>query len=1815
MSTSFRELQPAELTDALKEWLLPQLQKILTSRAPGHCMRVADLDWDLMLSLCQSLRESLVDTQVFILADQQQGSDYPDLFVSATKLVELRNPLPDGSLGSPLLVFLPPNLQTSAEDSFGVATFEEIDVSNIYRGLAETLLLQVPSALQGYTQAILKHLITIRWAWADEVAQVRYLLTAIRNGIDGTSLGAALFELGLVPDFKLFNDPAIAINRISRNHESVHKLTYSDLSIRGRAMELGLSDKTFQRRLTQFLIEAGLDNPQAWTRQIVLNAPNWGLSFDKWQFETEIRTDKVLVEVMSIDLPVVPETESDERLQGLIGQQILLPQDRRKFSVTFSCDPHPSQVQGLHHFSVQILTKDGTPVGVVKTPKAWSSKKLACTVSLDKLNKVDWEEGWHFIRILAWTEDNDPIPVVDPRKESDDSLLAPNESEPFYVLPEGDFEEEASQRSFPQEHSLEYARLQLQFAAILEGRDPEAIRLESVGWSNGNKRTRQSPQELLEVKFGRNGIFHIPVARHLRHIEQRILSSPSSPVSWRLQINNRQIEMPIPDILELPKLTAVESFLAARSKYFESILGSEKELISQAADFLNLKDISSEYAAAYQDLLLDLKIKIERSTGADQQRAIAALRTVLLLDTIHLVLTDFRGKVREAILIGPIHPLRALWLTSWAQVAQSWLLEAKKGGTEYAAPVRDALLQTITLSNVPSTLPLSDGRVFAAIDNIHPFWSLYAPANVEDPRGLLAEVCTVFDLPEPNIGGSSITGGVLASRITRYLVQHPYIRTLCINLFNPGQASVLASALVSLQKQQAFSQLRYDIRLFVSDSEAPGVGEALEQLLSPTGTTSSDADAFSISSGNHLFPKLSLSIHSIDDFRATPDTYRAHLSLLLDLFPAAAISTGEATRPTDVASLHGLIQDFDIQYHDDETGTYWLRQPRHGEATHLTNKDVHLIDLLASLPKTLSGAVSTIALNAPAFEQRPQITLGLDADKRELIHYVHGVSDWVFTIDRNLGIEFFDHGGKSDRPDYLVDYIPSALTGSSYQIVITSRSLSELEALLYKVLDRYGSRIERPQTSLILEQLRLLSSRLALKLLSSSTQQAEVLGLALARLFLKYQGALSNQIVLPLDAHLELFQSSKKYAEAVGNEVTLQRTDLALFELNASSRTVTCNLVEVKCHTVGSLNAYNQLRDKIVQQINRSEEVLREYFDPNWKCPDRPDRLLLTRQFATLLKFYLDRTVRYGLIDQQAAEEADVLLTTLEEGYTLEFTRSALIFDFDKPGTEPPEKEFGIEFHRVGIDLIRALIAETTEPESDDSTGKSSNSEDSIPRLESAAFIRPKRSHLVTWESYSQSKRTSSIEINEQTEGTKIDSFSTVPSPVESPSEETSSNSQSVEQPQALSESPTVPVPEERVVPDQIPQIPVQLEVPLASTLSYDIILGTQTGSPQYGILGESSGHKIALDLNQTHTISLFGVQGAGKSYTLGSIVEMACLPAPGINVLPKPLATVIFHYSPTQDYKPEFTSMVQPNSEQDQVLALRERYHAKPTCLEDVVILVPKSKVDERKVEYPDIQVLPITFAASELKSSHWKFLMGAVGSQSMYLRQINLILRKLRDNLTYASLVTAVEESGLADHLKDLAKTRLEFAAEYIEDSQKLVDIIRPGRLVIVDLRDEFIEKDEALGLFVVMLQIFSEATYQESLFNKLVVFDEAHKYIESPDLVAGLIEIVREMRHKGTSIMVASQDPPSVPTSLIELSSQIILHRFNSPAWLKHIQKANAALDNLTPEKMSQLGPGEAYIWSGKSSEDSFVKGALKVRLRPRLTQHGGSTRTAV
>jgi DNA phosphorothioation-dependent restriction protein DptH len=1820
MSGGFHALPSADVTRAVEELLLPRLTAALLDRQPGHCMRVPDLDRDLMVALAKGLRSAVPGASVFVLADGEAAPG-DDLYVSSTKLVELRNPLADGSLRPPLCVFLPANLRTSAEDSFGSATFEEFAVGNSYEAIRNRLLERAPASLQGYLRDTLRLLRDERWRWASNLAQVRYLLCSQANGNDGEAYGGAMPELGLVPDFKLFDDPTTAHGRVRKNLECVRRFTDGSTSIRARVIELDLVNRGLRRRLAEYLVEEGVEDPTAWTRNIVLNRKNWDLSFDKWEFASEIAPDRIAFVRVETDLPVVTEGETDERLMDLVGQQVLAPKDRPTFNVTIEVSPHPGQVKGLEHFTVQIMSKDAGPVGVARKVKVWRTSRTSCNVSFSKLNRTDFEEGWHFVRALPWAADGDPIPIDEP---ADQLARRSNESEPFFVLPDAGLEEDLPQRAIPKADSVEHARLDRQFTAILQAREPADVGPESIGWTQRTTPRRTAAQETIEVKFGKEGAFQVAVARWLKIIEQRILASPERPVSWRMQLHMGQPETPTGDIGEWPTSASVRSFLDARTTYFARVVQGEKQLVSQGLDYLAAAPQILAYAATYVDLLKDLSSKVEREAGADQLKAIVALRSALAVDTVRLVVEDYRGHTREGALIAPTHPLRALWQLGWAQLGAAWVQATTKGPDEHVTPARDALLRGISSVNFPAMLSVSDGRVFVAVDNLHPFWSLYAPATEEDPRGLLGDVCSALGLPEPAIGGAAITGDVLASRIERYLVQHPYVRTLAINAFNPGRATVLADALVFLQRQEAFQALRYDVRLFVPDPDAPGVGEAIGALLAGEGTLASEA--FSVPTGSHVFPKLTVAIRSTADFRASPARYRAHLSFLFDVFPPEDVGAGRPFRPERTVPLHGLVQDFAIRFRDDDTGTGWQRQPRHGTPTVIGGA-AETTELLGQLPALISSATATVARANPDFESRPIIHLQLDADERALINEVHDATDWVFTVDRNMGIEFFDHGGRRDRPDYLIDYTPTAVADHGHRLVISSRSLAELEAILRPVLRQYGLDAEGRHAVVILEQLRSLSGRLALKLVSSPTARAEALGMALARLFLEYQGALRDQIVVPLDSHLDLFQAAKKQAEAIGDEVTLRRTDLALFDLDPGKRTITCNLVEVKCYAQNlGLSGYGQLKERITEQLNQSERILQKHFDPHRVKPDRPDRLLKTHEFATLLEFYLDRSVRYGLMDPAVAEEARAQLDSMEDGYTLRFTRAGLVFDFDKPGTEPPDHEVGIEFHRVGNDLIRALVDRAAPTTSSDLSPDSDNGEGGdegtpatlspatppIPKLATATFLVAERARVTT----------ADLRVDGELD---VPGFPTPAVDEQAPQHREEAGEESQRASAASVERIVEPLDDQPPavrVPSSAPGPTYLAEGGLetndergASTLPHDVVLGVTHASPQFGILGEASGRRVALDLNQTHTISLFGVQGGGKSYTLGSVVEMACMPIDGVNVLPRPLAGVIFHYSSTLDYKPEFTSMVAPNSDETEVGALAERYGARPQGLDDLVVLTPAAKVAERTAEYPGIRVLPISFSAAELKASHWKFLMGAVGSQSMYMRQLALIMKKLRGELTLDGLRQGVQDSGLSDYLKDLALLRLRFAEEYVDDSHRLTNVLRPGRLVIVDLRDELVEKDEALGLFVVLLQMFAETTYEGRPFNKLVVFDEAHKYIDNPDLVAGLVEVVREMRHKGTSIMVASQDPPSVPTSLIELSTQVILHKFNSPAWLKHVQKANAALDGLTPGRLAALGPGEAYVWSSKATDDAFTRGAVKVRCRTRVTQHGGGTKTAI
>ncbi|WP_218967376.1 methylation-associated defense system ATP-binding protein MAD8, partial [Xanthomonas phaseoli] len=369
MSRGLRELTSQQLSAALESVLLPRLCNVLAARDLGHCMRVTDLDRDLMIRLAGGLRAAVPSANVVVLADDALRAQAPDLAVTSTKLVELRNPLPNEELRPPLLVFVPNDLRASAEDSFGVATFEEVSIDGAYAQLNAQLITQIPANIRVAVEACLGELRRrdSRWRYADDAAVVRYLLTCQANDFDPDAMGAALFELALVPDFELFQQAERAPARVARNRECVEQITWSTKTERVRALELGLLDPVFCKQLGEFFSRFGVANPKEWTQLIVRDRSNWPLAFNKWLFQDGgVNPDSIFISDVELpDLPVVKDDNEDSRLAELIGHRVL-PISKtglKKFSVSFRVDPVPSRVEGLSRFVAEVVSRDNGPTG------------------------------------------------------------------------------------------------------------------------------------------------------------------------------------------------------------------------------------------------------------------------------------------------------------------------------------------------------------------------------------------------------------------------------------------------------------------------------------------------------------------------------------------------------------------------------------------------------------------------------------------------------------------------------------------------------------------------------------------------------------------------------------------------------------------------------------------------------------------------------------------------------------------------------------------------------------------------------------------------------------------------------------------------------------------------------------------------------------------------------------------------------------------------------------------------------------------------------------------------------------------------------------------------------------------------------------------------------------------------------------------------------------------------------------------------------------------------------------------------------------
>ena len=1785
--------------------ILDEYREDFVNSKPGHCMKITGLAMRELQPLCARIRELPGTLQTYILSDDLQG----DAYISANKLIEFRN-----NDTFPLLVLIPSNSRTSTEDSYGNATFKNLSIDHLDEQLRENLIREIPVFIKSSVTEIFDY---IKIQNLYNIQYINYLLFLKSQEWSEISVGNGLAFLNLIPDERIITDYNRIRQRLLYNLKCVEILADFAKPIPDRIRELPLLPNTLQKELSRFLRQEHHLKNKHEICKIILETYHH-LNFQFWKIPDFETTHSLHVFVDSITSKELRVNEGDLTLT--------IPHDKSsRLKIRIRTNPAPKDFKDLKYFRIVMMAIDGMyPVSDVKKSKVTENAKDYRYITME-ISEAMFDEGSYFLRVLAEDENGGVLNNQDTfipgeweeklRVEHEQNpeifreqfkevnrLKCTNDSEDFYLnFGEAEGGETLFQRKNKLENVLQaFFRYRIEQVRTSEELTIPAPIEDSAVWL---KDSQSGLASTFHIKYSSTHNYQINLPNKLKKLQESILKH-SNTLGW---IEASLSSNPTDNTFHSVRFNSFSSsglipvsLLSVRQELFLAIIQSAPDQtgVFETFDIFNHIELTRRYVIEYEKWTKQLKKEIETSSvqAENLPRLLVELQN---LDVISIKTEMPDGQTIYLKLISPLYPLRLAWFLNLYDLYTQW--EDETSSTPHYKNVWYKNLENLFLGDLipeialPVIADMATSEFFQYVGELSFGWGLYSkPLQTNNDafssvsRQIKIYLASLLNIANEYRIDTDVSQTLVSRHIRNYLAQHPYTDKLIINLFNAGDAFVFANAMVDIERENGYKTLKYEVRLF-ADEKIIVPGEAFRNLINPESNISEDAEAFSQASGNRLFPKLRFSINSVSDFIRNPEEFHAHISFLVSPFPVKTA----LTRPDDRKQsfyFNGLISRHVISVTQKGEAIIWNK---YFVENHIANSVNGFCNAGISLFAHLQSFVAN-SLSSDREQSVPSTRLELNESDKVLLSFIHDMSDWVVTFDKNMGPEVYDLPGKEGEIPFLLDYIPGQeVSGiSSY---LTTRPTSEIVGLLGPHFSDFGIDLRNDEVKLkiLLEDIRSISSSLILQFNSTSNKAFEVLGTAFTKRVLEKKNILENSFLIPVDLHKELF-------EKLPNE-DKERADTLLVQMDPAKKEICFTVIEIKCRTSLNETERQDLVEKMQSQIENTIESLRYHFDNTYTISnDRLDRELKTLQLKSLLEFYVNRASRYHHLSTDVLEGYVDLLDNLNYGYNLSFKKLGIIYDFSS--NQRQKKEIyskGCTFFTFG----KNIIAEILDPDSNLNTRRLEHVDEEV---QMSSFFKD-----TTFTAFAD------YQVNNLFYSKVAESpFSRLEKKgrpeVEQKHEEKPAISESQDGSELIPQGYTSEFEGSDLVEGQ-ERIP-NFELP-----KYDIIVGKSSVSPQYGILGKISSNKkpIALDLSETNTISLFGVQGGGKSYTIGTITEMVLKQFSNINELPAPLAGVIFHYSESMDYEPEFTSMIKPNDNADELKKLKEEFGAKPGCLKDVVLLTPISKITERKEQFPSIKVYPISFNSSELNVQDWMFLLGAIGNDSTYIRQLKAIMRNIRNDISLDALRQNVSNSTLlSNSQKNLAEQRIQFASEYIDDKCSIRDLLQPGRLIIVDLRDEFIEKDEALGLFVVMLNIFSGIkTFESKPFNKFIVFDEAHKYMDNKDLTGSIVTAIREMRHKGVSIMIASQDPLSLPNEIIELSSMILLHKFNSPQWVKHIQRSITQLAALTPADLSSLAPGEGYLWASKSTDKGLMNRPVKIFTRPRVTKHGGETIKAI
>eukprot|EP00979_Chaetoceros_neogracilis_P009112 scaffold2062_cov273-Chaetoceros_neogracile.AAC.27 len=401
-------------------------------------------------------------------------------------------------------------------------------------------------------------------------------------------------------------------------------------------------------------------------------------------------------------------------------------------------------------------------------------------------------------------------------------------------------------------------------------------------------------------------------------------------------------------------------------------------------------------------------------------------------------------------------------------------------------------------------------------------------------------------------------------------------------------------------------------------------------------------------------------------------------------------------------------------------------------------------------------------------------------------------------------------------------------------------------------------------------------------------------------------------------------------------------------------------------------------------------------------------------------------------------------------------------------------------------------------------------------------------------------------------------------------------------------------------------------------TASQRLCIGNQSSASSFeemALLGHlSSGDPIFLNTHEPFCLATIGVQGAGKSHTLACVLENCLLACKSDHIirLKRPMTTLVLHYDQNSASVCEAAGLLSA-SKHSGLCVTRSK----------AIVLVSPTFYKQRKAFYGEhCAVAPLLFRWSSLTADHIKRIMRiGAGDNQLYVASFMTLLRGYQRQAVvpdFKHFINEVREMCSLKGQQGPLEQRIvllesmvaesEVNADIMDESMDLEHALSSGlELIFADLTDPLLSKEEANGIFQVVVEQFRSIPVPSG---KVLALDEAHKFmdgIKSDGLSEAIVDVARLMRHDGMRLVVSTQSPKALAPELLELVSVAVLHHFHSQDWWSYLQQ-KLPLSNDAWESIISLAPGNALVFASRSTSR-----VTHLTIRPRLTADLGASRT--